>query len=279
MVSFPPRPNTDDTLPTTSYDKAGAATTQNDDDYELEMSLANSALNGRRNTSDKAHPFRSLTPKRVGLIAGVLLLLIFWFGKGTGSSTTTSEKGVAIVEDETLNAPNGVAVNEEEIDIEKLPPSSPQKNPGASSSRCTPPKGQKPTSYALMIDAGSTGSRLHLYTFSHCDPTPGAVPKLEDEGFYTTKPGLSAYAGRPKEAAESLRSLLQHAKDGVPESEWSCTPVAVKATAGLRLTGERESKAILREVERWLNAEWPFNVVEDGVVIMDGRDEGELRPC
>ena len=82
-----------------------------------------------------------------------------------------------------------------------------------------------------MIDAGSTGSRLHLYTFSHCDPVePAALPALEDEGFFTTKPGLSDYRGRPKDAAESLRGLMEHAIEGNPKSERGCTPIAVKAT-------------------------------------------------
>ncbi|PRQ71690.1 Nucleoside phosphatase GDA1/CD39 [Rhodotorula toruloides] len=125
-----------------------------------------------------------------------------------------------------------------------------------------------------MIDAGSTGSRIHVYTFSHCDPDPKALPKLENEGFFMTKPGLSSYAGKPREAAESLRGLMEHAIEGVPEAERSCTPIAVKATAGLRLLGARQSQEILDEVERWLKEDWPFAVVKDGVVVMDGRDEG-----
>lgn len=234
------------------------------------MSLANSALNGRRNSDkERSNPVRALTPKRIALVAGLVLLLIFWFGKGTGGGRDGYP---------TSSGTTEIAPEEAEVDVGKLPPSSPQKQPAASSRKCNPPPGQKDNTYALMIDAGSTGSRLHLYTFSHCDPTPGALPKLEDEGFYTTKPGLSSYAGKPKEAAESLRSLMEHAvgSKGVPEKERSCTPVAVKATAGLRLLGERESNAILQEVERWLNDEWPFQVVKDGVTIMDGRDEGEL---
>jgi guanosine-diphosphatase len=77
------------------------------------------------------------------------------------------------------------------------------------------------------------------------------------------------------EAAESLRPLLQHALEAVPASEHRCTPVAVKATAGLRLLGKKQSDAILKQVRTWLEAEFPFAVPgPDAVQIMDGKDEG-----
>lgn len=292
-------------------------------DFDREMSLADSLLNGgsggKSRRGEKGHPFRSLTPRRIGLIAGTLLLVIFWFGKGTGTGRDSDDlagggegrellggagggmgggggaggqpggvkAGGQLGDDTIAAAPvaphRPVQVDELPANIEDtdgpglgLPPSSPQKQAGTTTSGpCTPPPGQKPSTYALMIDAGSTGSRLHLYTFSHCDPTPGALPKLEHEGFFTTKPGLSAYSGRPKEAAESLRGLMEHAMKDIPAKERACSPVAVKATAGLRMLGVTESTDILDEVERWLKSEWPFSVIEDGVVIMDGRDEGK----
>ncbi|KAK4051700.1 Guanosine-diphosphatase [Microbotryomycetes sp. JL221] len=253
-----------------------------DDDYELEMSLAQSALNGRRNQSgggglpmsdhkyaSSANPMRALTPRRIAIMAICVLGLMFLFGKAPSSSSLSlGAKG------DKYSSSLSTELAAEQVQVSNLPNNSPQKQPGAHSTKCTPPPGQKATTYALMIDAGSTGSRMHVYTFSHCDPTPGALPKLENEGFFTTKPGLSSYARKPKEAAESLRSLMEAAVDGVPESERSCTPIAVKATAGLRLLGDKESKDILREVEKWLNDEWPFKVIKDGVVIMDGKDEG-----
>lgn len=83
---------------------------------------------------------------------------------------------------------------------------------------------------------------------------------------------MSSYKGRARAAAESLRPLLDEAVKAIPESERSCTPVSVKATAGLRLLGPTESEAILREVKRWIGAEYPFAVKD--VSVMDGRDEG-----
>jgi GDA1/CD39 (nucleoside phosphatase) family len=141
-----------------------------------------------------------------------------------------------------------------------------------SSSHCTKPFGSKPlVQFALMIDAGSTGSRIHVYKFNNC----GASPALEDEVFVQTIPGLSAYADQPEEAAKSLDVLMQAAVENVPIHLRRCSSIAVKATAGLRLLGEKKSQSILDAVQHRLKHHYPFPIYKkDGVSIMDGRDEG-----
>lgn len=125
--------------------------------------------------------------------------------------------------------------------------------------------------YALMIDAGSTGSRIHIYKFNHC----GSSPAYEYEVFKMIQPGLSDRTKTPQGAAESLDVLLDEALRIIPSSLHHCTPLAVKATAGLRLLGVEESRAILEAVEKRLRERYPFVVPNtDGVVIMDGKDEG-----
>lgn len=130
--------------------------------------------------------------------------------------------------------------------------------------------------YALMIDAGSTGSRIHVYKFNNCGPTP----ELEQEEFKMTEKkeggsGLSSYKTDAEGAAKSLDVLMDVAVKTVPESYQSCSPVAVKATAGLRLLGDEMSAKILEAVRKRLETVYPFPVVADsGVSIMDGKDEG-----
>lgn len=125
--------------------------------------------------------------------------------------------------------------------------------------------------YALMVDAGSQGSRIHTYRFNNC----GNAPELEKEGFWNIEPGLSSYKEDSEGAAKSLDVLLDAAVKEVPESLRSCTPIAVKATAGLRMLGEEMAQKILDAVRHRLETKYPFAVVPgDGVQIMDGRDEG-----
>ncbi|EGF80905.1 hypothetical protein BATDEDRAFT_34942 [Batrachochytrium dendrobatidis JAM81] len=125
--------------------------------------------------------------------------------------------------------------------------------------------------YALIIDAGSTGSRIHVYRFNYCK---GSQPTLEDEVFEQVKPGLSSYTD-PTLAAASLDSLLQTALQNVPQSLHQCTPITVKATAGLRMLKGDMSTRILAAIQTKLDKEYPFPVLQkDGVVIMEGSSEG-----
>jgi len=92
---------------------------------------------------------------------------------------------------------------------------------------------------------------------------------------FRTLVGLSSYNGQPLKAAESLDELLDEAVRTVPKSLWKCTPVAVKATAGLRLLGALESGEILQAVRLRLREKYEFNLRSDNdVVILDGSDEG-----
>ena len=153
--------------------------------------------------------------------------------------------------------------------------------PVTGGTKCTKPhSSSKPLiQYALMIDAGSTGSRIHVYRFNNCGPTP----ELEDEIFEQTKKiegassGLSAYKGDPEEAAKSLDVLLEVAVKNVPDKLKTCTPIAVKATAGLRKIGAEASNQILKAVRHRLETKYPFPVLSEdkgGVEVMDGTDEG-----
>ncbi|KAG2180759.1 hypothetical protein INT44_003766 [Umbelopsis vinacea] len=145
-------------------------------------------------------------------------------------------------------------------------------NPKLTSSHCTQPHPGKPLiQYALMIDAGSSGSRIHVYRFNYCK----ADPELEDEVFVPIKPGLSTYKNDPMAAAKSLDQLLEVALKTVPKELHHCTPIAVKATAGLRAIGPEKADDILKAVQNHLEHDYPFPIVKkDGVVVMEGRDEG-----
>ncbi|KAF8916927.1 Guanosine-diphosphatase, partial [Haplosporangium bisporale] len=118
---------------------------------------------------------------------------------------------------------------------------------GITSEHCTIAHPGRPLiQYVLMIDAGSSGSRIHAYKFNFCQ----ATAELESEMFEHVEPGLSAYGDRPEDAAKSLDKLLDKALATIPAFLHDKTPVAVKATAGLRMMGHDKSEQVLAAVRR-----------------------------
>ncbi|KAM8859639.1 ectonucleoside triphosphate diphosphohydrolase 6 isoform 2-T8 [Spinachia spinachia] len=124
--------------------------------------------------------------------------------------------------------------------------------------------------YGIMFDAGSTGTRIHVFEFQM---ERNEAPKLAHETFRAIEPGLSAYADYPEEGAAGLMELLKVAESTVPPSSWTLTPVVLKATAGLRLLDGEKAKQLL-DMVRALFTDSPFLSRDDSVSIMDGTDEG-----
>jgi guanosine-diphosphatase len=125
--------------------------------------------------------------------------------------------------------------------------------------------------YSIMMDAGSTGSRTHIFIFKK--NAAGGSLSLEHEVFEQLKPGLSAFDSDADGAAKSLIPLMESAMNSIPKDRQKCTPIALKATAGLRLLGEEKSHSILKAVQA-LFAKYPFAAGQNAVEVMDGKDEG-----
>ncbi|XP_069787979.1 ectonucleoside triphosphate diphosphohydrolase 6 [Narcine bancroftii] len=124
--------------------------------------------------------------------------------------------------------------------------------------------------YGIMFDAGSTGTRIHVFKFTQM---ANESPKLADETFKALKPGLSAYSDKPHLSTKGIQDLLEVAKDSIPHDYWASTPLVLKATAGLRLLPGEKAQLLLDKVKEIFQSS-PFRVSNDCVSIMDGTDEG-----
>ncbi|KAK1367345.1 Apyrase [Heracleum sosnowskyi] len=126
--------------------------------------------------------------------------------------------------------------------------------------------------YAVIFDAGSSGSRVHVFCF---DRNLDLVPiGNELELFEQLKPGLSAYAKDPKAAANSLQPLLEKAEAVVPQELRGKTVVRVGATAGLRQLEGDASDRILQAVRDYLKDNSRLKSKSDSVTVLDGSQEG-----
>lgn len=90
--------------------------------------------------------------------------------------------------------------------------------------------GYKDRQYAVVIDAGSTGSRVLAYEF-HKSYLDGRLV-LDSELFHEVKPGLSSFVDDPKEGANKIGLLLKEAEKFIPQHFRPKTPLVLKATAG-----------------------------------------------
>ncbi|KRY59438.1 Nucleoside-diphosphatase uda-1 [Trichinella britovi] len=157
--------------------------------------------------------------------------------------------------------------------------------------------------YTMIIDAGSTGTRLEIFEFSHNPSNPSIPFKLQKELFVERNPGLSSYSSVPKDAAAVVADLMEEAKLAIPKCLWKHSPVALRATAGFRLLPEETVKIILQEImslmicildciffNSWhymcfckccsalqietVLRDSPFLTGEDPATVLDGTDEG-----
>lgn len=128
-----------------------------------------------------------------------------------------------------------------------------------------------PPPFVVVIDAGSTGTKVHTYCFSKgqvCRDLDANRPRIS-----ATKPGLSSCAD-----AECLSTLLtplmENVVQRVPAESRASTPLALRATAGFRLLGRERAEALLKKI-RLIVADYGFR--DAGVEVMTGDDEGLLQ--
>lgn len=126
--------------------------------------------------------------------------------------------------------------------------------------------------FAVMFDAGSTGTRVHIFKL-RLDLDQSHVPQLLEETFKAIKPGLSAFAEDPPQSRAGLMQLLDLARSTVPVRLHGSTPVFLKATAGLRLLQGDQADRLLEQVRALFRLS-PFVSSDGSVSILDGTDEG-----
>lgn len=135
---------------------------------------------------------------------------------------------------------------------------------------------KKDRRYMAVIDAGSSGSRIHVYKYSGGGRTSKTVEP--DHATMKEKPGLSSFASNPSDAGAALEPLIKFAKEHIPADMVKSTPIVLKATAGMRLVQQDQPKAvegILKSVQTTLGKSgFQFNPKD--AQIISGQEEGML---
>ncbi|WFD26030.1 apyrase [Malassezia nana] len=129
--------------------------------------------------------------------------------------------------------------------------------------------------YIVIVDAGSSGSRLQVYSWRdlswtrkellrqklslHVLPSiERGAPSGSDKSWQVKlEPGLSSFADNLPGLRTYLTELLDHVYDMIPSKDLPHTPIYVHATAGMRLLPPEQRQAILLETCRMIRA-YPF---------------------
>ena len=131
-------------------------------------------------------------------------------------------------------------------------------------------------SYAILIDAGSTGSRMYIYKFSLTgEKKVDSVSDVEEvsNSLGKVRPGLSSL-NKLDEISTYLRKFIKEASGIIPKDKQSSTPFIVLATAGMRLLPEADQEAIMNNVKQVLDSDQsPFLFKDDNVKVISGKEE------
>jgi len=134
--------------------------------------------------------------------------------------------------------------------------------------------------FAIVLDAGSSGTRAYLYSWpEHSGDRHELLkisPLLQDGEPMVKKasPGLSSMGETPDNAFEYLRPLLTFASNNIPKEKHKETPLYILATAGMRLLEKEKQDAVLANVRKGIRENFEFYFPEGHLEIISGKQEG-----
>ncbi|CAK7211327.1 Golgi apyrase [Sporothrix eucalyptigena] len=139
--------------------------------------------------------------------------------------------------------------------------------------------------WGVIIDAGSSGSRLHVYRWK--DPSRAiedaskedlhSLPKIKTKWTKKIRPGISTFGEKPAlVGADHLQELIDYALEVVPEDMIADTPIFLMATAGMRFLPQLQQTALLRETCSYLRQHTSFALPDctQNIQVISGETEG-----
>jgi hypothetical protein len=123
----------------------------------------------------------------------------------------------------------------------------------------------------IVLDAGSTGTRIYLYEYHEDHP----VTSMAEMGQKRLPVALNAFIEDIDSMHAHFGELVEFAKERIPAEEWGTTSISLKATAGLR-TESTENQTVLMEKVSEIFASTGFHSIHSENRVISGAEEAIL---
>ncbi|XP_061134299.1 ectonucleoside triphosphate diphosphohydrolase 4 isoform X2 [Syngnathus typhle] len=136
-------------------------------------------------------------------------------------------------------------------------------------------------SYGLVVDCGSSGSRVYVYCWPSHNGNPHElldIRQMRDQNGKSVvmkiKPGISKMAETPEKASDYIHPLLSFAAEHIPKNKHIETPLYILCTAGMRILPESQQEAILEDLRTDIPVNFDFLFSDSHVEVISGKLEG-----
>ncbi|XP_054865566.1 ectonucleoside triphosphate diphosphohydrolase 7-like isoform X2 [Amphiprion ocellaris] len=134
--------------------------------------------------------------------------------------------------------------------------------------------------YGIVVDCGSSGSRVFVYYWPPHNGNPHTlldIRQMRDHDrkpvVKKIKPGISTLANTPTQASDYLHPLLSFAAAHVPKTKHKETPLYILCTAGMRLLPDSQQAAILEDLVTDVPLEFDFLFSRSHAEVISGKQE------
>ena len=122
--------------------------------------------------------------------------------------------------------------------------------------------------YIIVMDAGSTGSRVYVYKYDEKYP----LETIAEVAHMRVHPALSTFVNDSAGLTLQIEELVDFAMTSTPSSSWSSTSICLKATAGLRSIGLNDQNFLISTTAAVLRAS-AFLFDESKTKVISGEEE------
>ncbi|KAJ9053077.1 hypothetical protein DSO57_1027686 [Entomophthora muscae] len=142
--------------------------------------------------------------------------------------------------------------------------------------------GRSKNRYGIIIDAGSTQTRLYIYQWegpSNASFSAHVKPYTEigtgNQAHFIKDGGIADMD--PSDLPDFLSDMVKYAQDQLPSNKHGTIPIFIKATAGVRILSESKRVSVVETLKEYLSDRSKSSFLFDknlGVQVLSGEFEG-----